>query len=384
MQTISAPGKRAEAGFWLPLLRRIPRPSLRSPFLIRLRHWEYWPFKVVYFPILLYHFWLSIRARSLFFFSASNPSIETGGMLGESKFAILDRIGEEFKPKTLLVPFASEPLALWVQLTGQGLNFPLIAKPDVGERGWRVEKITNEQALLRYLESSPVDFLIQEFVDEPLELGVFYYRLPSQEKGVVSSIVQKEFLTVKGDGVQCVEGLIRRNERALLQLPALTERYGPQLQRVPDYGEVVTLVSIGNHCLGTTFLNANHLITPALTDLFDRISQPVEGFYYGRYDLRCRSVEDLLAGRHIRIMELNGAGAEPAHIYHPGASLWEAYRVLFHHWRVMYTISRENHRRGVPYMTLGEAVVIWRRVRELRKQGLIREMSLKKAISPGS
>jgi hypothetical protein len=263
MQTISAPGKRAEAGFWLPLLRRIPRPSLRSPFLIRLRHWEYWPFKVVYFPILLYHFWLSIRARSLFFFSASNPSIETGGMLGESKFAILDRIGEEFKPKTLLVPFASEPLALWVQLTGQGLNFPLIAKPDVGERGWRVEKITNEQALLRYLESSPVDFLIQEFVDEPLELGVFYYRLPSQEKGVVSSIVQKEFLTVKGDGVQCVEGLIRRNERALLQLPALTERYGPQLQRVPDYGEVVTLVSIGNHCLGTTFLNANHLITPA-------------------------------------------------------------------------------------------------------------------------
>jgi hypothetical protein len=367
MQTLSAPGKPAEAGFWQLLSRKLPQLNPQSPLLIRLRHWEYWPFHVVYFPIFLYYLWLSIRARSFFFFSASNPSIETGGLLGESKIAILDRIDPAFKPKTLLIPLTSSPEAVLSLLAAQELTFPLIAKPDVGERGWRVEKITTEQALLSYLQSSPIDFLIQEYVDEPLELGVFYYRLPFQEKGVVSSIVQKEFLTVQGDGVYCVESLIRQNKRAILQLPALTARYGPVLKRVPARGEVITLVSIGNHCLGTKFLNANHLITPALTDLFDRISHSVEGFYFGRYDLRCRSVEDLYAGRHIRIMELNGAGAEPAHIYHPGASLREAYRVLFHHWRVMYSISRENHRRGISYMTFQEAVEVWRRLQKIKK-----------------
>jgi len=64
------------------------RPSKIKLVLTKITHWEYWPFELVYFPVVLYYFWLSIRARSFFFFSASNPSIETGGMLGESKFGI--------------------------------------------------------------------------------------------------------------------------------------------------------------------------------------------------------------------------------------------------------------------------------------------------------
>jgi hypothetical protein len=54
-------------------------------FMTRLTQWEYWPFEVIYLPIFVYWLWLSVKARSLFFFSAANPSIENGGMLGESK-----------------------------------------------------------------------------------------------------------------------------------------------------------------------------------------------------------------------------------------------------------------------------------------------------------
>jgi hypothetical protein len=230
----------------------------------------------------------------------------------------------------------------------------------VGERGWRVEKIDHWESLVNYIQSSPGDFLIQEYVNEPLQLGVFYYRFPGQPQGVISSIVQKEFLTIRGNGLDCIELLILQNERAILQLPALTARFGYRFHDIPAAGETITLVSIGNHSKGTKFLDANHLITPELTRVFDRISRPIHGFYYGRYDLRCRSVADLYAGQHIRILELNGAGAEPAHIYQPGFSLWEAYRVL-------YDISRENHRRGVPYMTLREAVRIWKRIQNNKK-----------------
>ncbi|HLL97044.1 MAG TPA: hypothetical protein VK404_18875 [Spirosoma sp.] len=360
-------GVSTPVSLWQTLRTRLLRLRFVTPFFIRLRSWEYWPFAVVYFPIFISHIWLSIKARSLFFFSAANPSIETGGLLGESKIDILERISAEFKPKTLFIPALTHIDTVFDQIAEQGLTYPIIAKPNVGERGWRVEKIDHWESLVNYIQSSPGDFLIQEYVDEPLELGVFYYRYPGQLQGVISSIVQKEFLTILGNGRSCIEELIMQNERAILQLPALTARYGARFDEIPAMGETITLVSIGNHSKGTKFLDAGYLITPELIRVFDRISQPIDGFYYGRYDLRCRSVADLYAGQHIRILELNGAGAEPAHIYQPGFSLWEAYRVLLHHWRVLYDISRENHRLGIAYMTLREAVCIWRRIQHDKK-----------------
>ncbi|MBO0932332.1 hypothetical protein [Fibrella aquatilis] len=373
MQTLSPPATAPMARFGLNWnLSQVYQRLKTRPFFIRLRHWEYWPFAVVYAPVALYYLWLSLKARSFFFFSASNPSIETGGMLGESKRAILDLISDEWKPKTLFVAASTDTNTIRKQLAMNNMTYPLIAKPDAGERGWRVQRIDRWEELIQYAHSAPIDFLLQEYVDEPLELGVFYYRLPGprsvgQAQGVVSSVVQKEFLTIRGNGRNCVEELIGQNERAILQLPVLKQQYGHLFHQVLAPGETMTLVGIGNHCKGTKFLNANHLITPELTRIFDQISDTIDGFYFGRYDLRCRSVTDLYAGRHIRIMELNGAGAEPAHIYQPGFSLREAYRVLFHHWGVLYDISRDNHRRGVPYMTLQEARQVWKRNQSTKK-----------------
>lgn len=344
------------------------RFRLQSPFFIRLRSWEYWPFAVVYVPVFVYWLWLSIKARSFFFFSASNPSIESGGLLGESKIDILDKISDAYKPKTLFVSAATAPDTVAQQLVEQGISFPVIAKPNAGERGWRVEKLEHWADLVHYIESSPVDFLVQEYVDYSLELGVFYYRMPGQMQGIISSIVQKEFLSVTGNGRDCLDTLIQQNERALLQLDALRAKYGDGLHRVPMAGEMVVLMPIGNHSRGTKFLNANHLITPALMQVFDCISTPIDGFYFGRYDLRCRSVADLYAGQHIRILELNGAGAEPAHIYQPGFSIWKAWGVLLHHWAMIYQISRENHRRGVAYMTFAEARTIYQRIQAEKNQ----------------
>lgn len=342
--------------------------QLRSPFFIRLLSWEYWPFAVVYIPVFVYWLCLALKARSFFFFSAANPSIESGGLLGESKIDILDKISDEFKPKTLFVSASADWTTLFDRVEAAGLTFPLIGKPNAGERGWRVEKLDDWESLLDYSQSSHVDFLLQEYIDYSLELGVFYYRMPSQQQGTISSIVQKEFLSVTGNGRDCIDTLIRQNDRALLQLTALNARYGDELERIPISGETVLLMPIGNHCRGTKFLNANHLITPELTQLFDRISGSIDGFYFGRYDLRCRSVADLYAGQHIRILELNGAGAEPAHIYQPGFSLWKAWGILLHHWRVLFKISRENHRRGVAYMTFAEARTIYRRIQAGKTQ----------------
>mgnify|MGYP000025202943 FL=1 len=186
-----------------------------------------------------------------------------------------------------------------------------------------------------------IDFIIQELVDLPLEFGVFYVRFPSERNGFVNSITMKEFLAVEGDGVKTLQQLILEKDRASLQWETLKEVYRNKLDVILDKGKRMELVSIGNHCLGTKFLDGNHLINEKLTASFDRISKQVNGFYFGRYDLRCASLADLENGK-IKIMELNGCGAEPAHIYHPGASLVKAMKVLITHWKNMYRISVEN------------------------------------------
>ena len=40
-----------------------------SNFLIKLTNWEYWPFAVIYTPAFFYWLYLSVKARSLFFFT---------------------------------------------------------------------------------------------------------------------------------------------------------------------------------------------------------------------------------------------------------------------------------------------------------------------------
>jgi hypothetical protein len=173
MQSLSSLSRQSKAetplSFWKTLWGRFARIGLNSPFFIRLRHWEYWPFAVVYFPVFFYYLWLSIKARSPFFFSTSNPSIETGGLLGESKADILARISDEFKPQTWLVSASATVAEVLALVADNKISYPLIAKPDVGERGWRVEKIESQAGLVAYLNSSPGDFLIQEYVDEPLD-----------------------------------------------------------------------------------------------------------------------------------------------------------------------------------------------------------------------
>lgn len=332
----------------------------------KLTHWEYWPMEVVYFPAFFYWLYLGIRARSLFFFSASNPGIETGGMLGEVKFDILKKIPEEYRTPTLFVGFPFDKKKLLTQLAESNWSYPLIFKPDIGERGNGVEKIENETEAVAYLSHCSYDFLVQPFIAYPIELGVFYYRYPSKDKGHVVSVVAKEFLKVKGDGRLTLAALIDANPRAALQAERLQKKYTKQWERVIGINEELLLEPIGNHCRGTSFRNANGIIDEQLVSVFDKISKQIDGFYFGRFDLKCQSIEGLMKGEGISIMELNGAGSEQGHIYHPGFSFFTAVKTILQQWRILFEISVENHKRGIPYMTLKETKAYLRKSKQMR------------------
>jgi hypothetical protein len=332
----------------------------RSNFSIKLRHWEYWPFGILQFPVFFYYFWLSFRSKSFFFFSASNPGIEMGGLLGESKFNVLNKIPSTFKAKTIFIIGGSVLADVIAKIKEAGLFYPVIFKPDLGERGYRVKRIYSHEQADDYISTFRFDFLVQELIEMPLEFGVFYKCIPGQEKGFVFSVVGKEMLSVAGNGKDTLQELILKNDRAKLQWKMLSKHYAQTLHTIIGNKKEVVLNSIGNHCLGTKFLNANELINDKLHETFTTISKQIEGFYYGRYDLRCASVSDLYEG-NIKIMELNGCGAEPAHIYHPGYSFWKAMGEVLGHWKNIFIIARENRRRGIDFLTFREVRFYYRK-----------------------
>jgi hypothetical protein len=331
--------------------------------MIKLKSWEYWPFGILQFPLFIYWLWLSARSRSLLFFSASNPGIPMGGMFGESKFDVIVKIPKKYIPKTIRIDIPTTKQVVIDHLQKNGFSLPVIFKPDLGERGYMVKRIVNESDIDQYIQRIKVSFLVQELVDLPHEFGVFYTRLPNQPKGKVTSVVMKEMLTVTGDGKATFQELILKKDRAKLQWDKLKVIHRERLREVIPANETIEIVSIGNHALGTKFLNGSHLINEKLSAVFDEISRQIDGFFFGRFDIRCASLDDLYQGR-IKILELNGCGAEPAHIYDPDYSMSNAIKDLIKHWRNIFLISRENHKRGVPYTSFREGLNLYRKFKD--------------------
>jgi hypothetical protein len=279
--------------------------------------------------------------------------MELGGFIDYSKWSILEKIAAEYLPKGKLFKQSNiSEVHKWIN--SSNIKFPLIFKPDRGERGFQVEKIDNKLQMNNYLKKIDRDFIVQEYIDFPLEFGVMYSRIPSEEKGAIHSVVHKEFLTVTGDGKSTLQELFQKGRRTKYHYDLIVDMYNDQLDLVLNANEKKELVSIGNHCRGTTFLDATHLINDQLLNTFDKIALPIDGFYFGRFDLRVPSIEDLYNGTNIRIMELNGVNSEPAHMYDPDMPLLKAYQIMFNHWALIYKISRINHENGVPYASFGE------------------------------
>jgi len=341
---------------------------LYRPFLIKLFNWEYWPFHVVYGPIYIYWLSLCLRARSFFFFNTSNPSIRNGGFLMESKKEIYDLIPSQYYPKTLFFKSGAPIDIVIAAVEKQQIKFPLIGKPDIGMQGLAVKKLENRDDLKKYISESEVDFLVQEFVPFENEVGIFYYRYPNESKGHISGIVEKKFLTVKGDGESTITELLRKDKRFILQIPSLKKVYGNELKRILQKNASRILVPYGNHVRGAKFIDVSHLIDEELSRSIDLVCQQVKGFYFGRMDIRYNTWEELRQGINFSIIELNGAGSEPTHIYDPKHSIFFAWVEIIRHWNILWRISRFNHRNnGLPFMKTSIGLKMFRENNEYVK-----------------
>lgn len=314
--------------------------------LFKYKNWEHWPSYMFYLPNIPYAAYLALKARNLVFFSATNPAIKHSGNGSESKFSTTKLIPTAYKPISVFIEVGQSIQKTLKTVEQNVIQFPLIIKPDIGFRGLLVEKLKTETELITYLtKHKKLNLIIQEYISFKNECSIFYHKIPNETKGNITSITLKKYLTVTGDGIATLEELISRNKRAQLYTAILEKLHSENYSQVIPKGKEFILNNIGNHSKGTQFKNGNYLISDELEKAIDTIFKQIPNWYYGRFDLKYNSIEELIQLKKFKIIEINGIISEPTHIYDPNKiTYFGALKEIRKHWKLIYKIATTNHK----------------------------------------
>lgn len=344
--------------------RRLLRDA-KLPFLP-----EFWPAWLFYAPLVPWIAWLCARHGPMTF-TCVNPGIpHGGGIVGESRRQILEGLGpsSEFVLHSRFIDAGPQPAeraeeaAALIENDPALGGYPVILKPDAGQRGHGVRLARTPEDVARWFEEMTRPAIVQRYHPGPEEAGVLWSREPGpgflEGAGRIVGITRKVFPVIEGDGESTLETLIWRHPRFMMQADMFLKRHDAKRDMVLARGETMRLAMAGNHCQGTMFLDGSDLITPALLERISGIARAFDhaGFDFGRFDIRYTTDEDLRAGRGLAIVELNGAMSESTHLYDPRRSIFWAYGVLFAHWSLLYRVGAERRRAGARPMPLGEVL----------------------------
>ncbi|MBA3675481.1 MAG: hypothetical protein H0W75_11110, partial [Chitinophagaceae bacterium] len=315
--------------------------------LTKIFKWNQWPLHVFYAPMAPFWLWCIIRSRAIWFFTPSNPKLTFGGMEGEPKKEMYDLLPPQFLPVTFNINPAESFEDAKDKLCNNNISYPLVVKPEIGGQGILFRKIDDEEQFKNYHKKVPVEYIVQQLVNYPMEVCVFYYRYPNSTKGVITGFLQKIPLQVTGNGKDTLYQLIVQHPKACERIEELRNTHGFNFDKILLPNENYILSYAANRHRGARLKSLKNEIDNRLVDLIDNISLSINDFFYGRYDIMCSSVEDLKQGKNFYILEYNGCGAGPTHIYGPGYTLVKAYRELAMHWEALYKISIYNRKHGV-------------------------------------
>jgi membrane protein DedA with SNARE-associated domain len=308
-------------------------------FVLRKVRWEFWPIWAVYLPLLPYLLYLAVRYRSTMVFTLANPTIPTGGLVGESKAAILTHLRAA---ASHVPPFATARNA--AEAIAAGIGLPFVLKPDQGERGKAVAIARTSADVEAYFQHPRGRTIVQPYI-EGLEFGLYYARHPEAPAGQLLGITWKQFPVLTGDGKRTVGQLILDDPRAVCLAQGYLRTCRRDPASIPAPGERIVLAEIGAHSRGSIFVDAGHLHTAALEATVDCVTRAHPTFHLGRFDVRTPSIEHLQRGE-FQVLELNGIGGEPVHMYDARHSYAYGWRALARHWRLAFAFGDVNRRRN--------------------------------------
>lgn len=281
--------------------------------------------------------------------------MEFGGIVEESKWDMYLKSPKDKMPNTALLPSTRDKTDLEEFLSKHKLSFPLIVKPDLGMRGKGIRKLHNMEDLINFNPDPKFKFLIQEFLAFSKEIGLFIFRSPKTDKWQISSIMERGFPTITGNGKNTIEELIRKNARTFLQLERWKVQQRFEFEKVLSHGEELKLDHIGNHRLGTKFIDVQTKNNESLVKAIGDYCEQIEGLEYGRLDIVFNTWEELSQGENFCVIEINGANAEPSHIYDPKHSIFYAWKGLYYHFRIQYLLAKKSRKKGLKAVSQAKA-----------------------------
>lgn len=257
------------------------------------------PRVLVYLPVMASWIGHASRYRSLTLPTIANPCHPTGGMWGGSKSGYLvDVTGRERRYVADFITVTRSPgqRTLFADLerirrllSGAGLEFPLIAKPDVGRHsGTRVDDVPTLREYLRHFPSGE-KLVLQQCVPYGGEAAALYARLPGAQSGRLLS------LSFQADGHWC---------------------------------------------------DAWRHVTPELEARIDAIARSMREFHYGRFRLRFASPDELMQGENFSVIEISGVTGGKNPDWDASVPLTERYRRVVDQQRIMFLIADKNRARG--------------------------------------
>ena len=127
--------------------------------------------------------------------------MNNSGVLEVSKWSYLSKFPKNWIPISFKTSADTNTTALKFLINQHGLEFPLVAKPDNAERGKDVAVIYSIEDLTTYCNNSRFkNILIQQFCELEKEAGILFYKLPDESRFEITSITEKKFCEVLGDG----------------------------------------------------------------------------------------------------------------------------------------------------------------------------------------
>lgn len=281
----------------------------------------------------------SIYFRTLTYFSVANPCIYLGGMLDERKTDIYELVPEEYLPKTIM--YEPDDITSVVLDVEENFEYPIIAKPNVGFRGFLVHKIDTREELENVVSKyKGKELLIQEFLTESREYSVMFYDIKNEQSGI-SSLVEKHFPGVTGDGVQSLRQLIEELDNPFLNIEWVLEKNKKELERVLEKDQYKLIDHIGNYNRGSKFVSLNESIDQELVTSIRSFFKYVPGMHFCRLDVKATSLQALKAG-NFKLLEINGAKSEPLHIYDTDMTYFGVIKATRQHWKTLFRIVKKD------------------------------------------
>ena len=337
----------------------------------RILHHEWWPSWVLYAAIFPHLLRLAARHRSLTIWTCVNPGIRPGGgIIGESKLDILNGLDPACALTQIIIEPDPDQGARHAKTErtiedNADFLFPVVFKPEAGERGDRVTIVRTGAEIGGALRAIPGSMIIQKFHPGPIELGVFWIRdlgtigheRTDSAQGSILAITRKILPELVCDGERTIRAQILAHKRYRMQAEVYLENLAGRLDEIPAEGKRVLLTEIGNHIRGCRFEDGADLITPELSAAIDRIartwrSADGEPFDFGRFDIRCSSDEAVRAGEDLAVIELNGVTSEATNLYDPSWSPARALKLLARQWTIAFEIGAARRALGARPMSV--------------------------------